>query len=414
MVEEGSRSALGTGLARRSALAGMGALAVARPRGVRAQSRAPLKIGVLTDLSGMMIDYSGMGTVTSATMAVEDFGGSVNDRPIQLLRGDHQNKPDIGLGIARSWYDDGVSAIFDIGLTSVALGVQNLTREKNRVLVLIATASADFTGSACSPNGIHWTFNNYSQAIGPVRYFSGAGAKSWYFLTVDYAYGRNVQRDTTAVIEAAGGKVLGSTLHPFETTEFSSSLLAARASKADAIALATTTAHAAAIVKQADEFGMRGSGQAVVPLSLTLHDVKAIGLQAGQGLIETAPYYWDQNEATRAFGQRYMKRFGRMPNMAQASAWGAVTHYLNAVKAAGTDEAGAVLAQMRATPINDFMTKDGSIRADGRVMRDMYILRTKSPAESKSEWDLQTVVGTIPAAEAFQPANPAACPLVKA
>lgn len=413
MVEESSRSALATGVARRSALAGLGALAMARPRGVRAQGAAPLKIGVLTDLSGMMIDYSGMGSVTSAAMAVEDFGGSVNGRPIQLLRGDHTNKPDVGLGLARSWYDDGVMAIFDIGITSVALGVQTLTREKNRILVLTSSASADLTGSACSPNGIHWTFNNYSQAIGAVRYFSDAGAKTWYFLTVDYAYGRNVQRDTTAMIEAAGGRVLGSTLHPFETTEFSSALLSARASKADAIALATTTAHASAIVKQSDEFGIRKGGQAVAPLSLTLHDVKSIGLQAGQGLIETAPYYWDQNEATRAFGQRYLKRFGKMPNMTQASIHGAVTHYLNAVKAAGTDETGAVLAKMRETKINDFMTKDGYIRADGRVMRDMYILRTKSPAESRSEWDLQTVVGTIPANEAFQPAS-AACPLIKA
>ena len=393
---------------RRRLIGALGASAVLAGAGrARAQSAEPLKIGILTDLSGMMIDYSGMGSVTSATMAVEDFGGTVLGRPIQLLRGDHTNKADVGAGIARRWYDDGIRAIFDIGLTSVALGVQTLTREKNRILVLTSSASADLTGSACSPNGIHWTFNNYSQALGAVRYFSGAGAKTWYFLTVDYAYGRNVQRDTTAMIEALGGRVLGATVHPFETTEFSSALLEARASKADAIALATTTAHAAAIVKQSDEFGIRRAGQFVAPLSLTLHDVKSIGLQAGQGLIETAPYYWDQNDATRAFGQRYMQRFGRMPNMTQASAWGAVTHYLNAVKAAGTDETGAVLAKMRSTPINDFMTKDGTIRTDGRVMRDMYILKTKAPAESKSEWDLQTVVGTIPAIEAFQPPSPA-------
>jgi branched-chain amino acid transport system substrate-binding protein len=399
---------------RRGVVGALGASAVLLGmRRARAQTAEPIKIGVLTDLSGMMIDYSGMGSVTSAMMAVEDFGGSAIGRPIELLRADHLNKPDVGTAIARRWYDEGVRAIFDIGITSVALSVQSLTREKNRILVLTSTASADMTGSACSPNGIHWTFNNYSQALGAVRYFSNAGAKNWYFLTVDYAYGRNVQRDTTAMIEAAGGKVLGASLHPFETTEFSSSLLEARASKADAIALATTTAHATAIVKQADEFGMRQSGQAVVPLSITLHDVKAIGLQAGQGLIETSPYYWDQNDATRAFGNRYMKRFGRMPNMAQASIWGAVTHYLNAVKAAGTDETGAVLARMHATPINDFMTKDGYIRPDGRVMREMYILKTKTPAESKSTWDLQSVVGTIPATEAFQPPSPA-CSLNKA
>ncbi len=379
----------------------------------RAQTPPPLKLGWLTDLSGMMVDYSGMGSVTAAAIAIEDFGGSVLGRPIVLLRGDHTNKADVGLSIARTWYDEGVRAIFDIGLTSVALGVQNLAREKDRILVLTSTASADFTGANCSPNGIHWTFNSYSQAFGPVKYFSDNGVKTWYFLTVDYAYGRNVQRDSTAMIEARGGRVLGTSLHPFETTEFSSSLIQAKASKADALALATTTAHASAIVKQADEFGLRQSGQRVVPLSLTLHDVKAVGLQAGQGLIETAPYYWDQNEATRAFGMRYLKRFGRMPNMTQASAWGAVTHYLKSVQAAGTDETGPVLAKMRSIPINDFMAHDGWIRPDGRVMREMYILKVKSPAQSKSEWDLEEIVGTIPAEEAFGPASPA-CPLGKA
>jgi len=396
---------------RRGVMGGSGAALLGTA--ARAQAPAPIKLGWLTDLSGMMIDYSGMGSITSATMAIEDFGGSVLGRPIVLLRGDHTNKADVGLSIARTWYDEGVRAIFDIGLTSVALGVQNLTREKDRILVLTSTASADFTGMNCSPNGIHWTFNNYSQALGPVKYFTNSGAKTWFFMTVDYAYGRNVQRDTTAMIEARGGRVLGASLHPFETTEFSSSLIQAKASQADAIALATTTAHASAIVKQADEFGIRQGGQSVVPLSLTLHDVKAIGLLAGQGLIETAPYYWDQNEQTRAFGNRYLKRFGRMPNMTQASAYGAVTHYLKSVQAAGTDDTGPVLAKMRSIPINDFMTRDGWIRPDGRVMRDMYILKVKTPAQSQSVWDLEEVVGTIPAEEAFGPANPA-CTLGKA
>ncbi|MGI8476834.1 MAG: ABC transporter substrate-binding protein, partial [Thermomicrobiales bacterium] len=270
------------------------------------------------------------------------------------------------------------------------------------------------TGSACSPNGIHWTYNNYSQALGPVRFFSANGAKSWYFLTVDYTYGRNVQRDTTAMIEAGGGRVIGASLHTFDTTEFSNSLLAARSSKADAIALATTTAHAANIIKQADEFGIRSAGQQIVPLSITLHDIKGVGLAATQGMIETAPYYWDQTDATRTFAERYRQRMGRMPNMIQASAYGAAMHYMNAGKAAGSDAASGVLASMKSTPINDFMTHNGTIRADGRVIRDMYILQVKTPAESKGEWDLQKVVGTIPGPEAFQAADPAVCPLVKA
>jgi branched-chain amino acid transport system substrate-binding protein len=399
-------------LTRRSALIAAGTLAAFG--GARAQGTAPLKIAVMNDMSAIMADYSGLGTVASVTMAVEDFGGVVNGRPIEVLRGDHQNKADLGAALARRWYDDGVTAIFDIGTTSVALGVQNLAREKDRVVIFTSSASADLTGSACSPNGIHWVFNNYSQALGAVKVLSERGAKSWYFLTIDYAYGRNVQRDTTAMIEARGGRVIGSMLHGFETTDYSSSLLAAQGSKADAIALATTTAHAANLIKQADEFGLRGRGQQLAPLSLTLLDVKAIGLAAGQGMIETAPYYWDQNDATRAFGERYRARTGKMPNMAQAGAYGAAIHYLNAVRDAGTDAAQAVLAKMRATPVNDFMTKDGKVREDGRVVRDMVILEVKSPAESHGDWDLQKVIGTIPGAEAFQPMNPAACRLVKA
>ena len=395
---------------RRGLLAGGSALVL----GGRARAQAaPLRIGVLTDLSGIMMDYSGPGTVGAVSMAIADWGGTVGNRPIELVTGDHLNKADVGLGIARQWYDSGVGAIFDIGSSAVAFPLQTLAREKNKLVVFTSSASADLTGSACSPNGIHWTFNNYSQALGAVRYQSAHGAQSWYFLTVDYAYGRNVQRDTTAMIEAAGGRVLGSTLHSFDTTDFSSSILAAQASKADVIALATTTAHAANLVKQADEFGIRAAGQKLAPLSLTLHDVKAIGLQAGQGMIETAPYYWDQNERTRAFAERYRAKTGKMPNMAQASAYGAVTHYLRAVQSAGTDATGPVVAAMKATPINDFMTENGIIRADGRVIRTMYILQVKSPADSRGEWDLETVVGTIPGDEAFQPPSPA-CALNKA
>ena len=379
----------------------------------QAQGAPPFKIGVLSDQSGIMLDYSGLGTVASVTMAVEDFGGTVLGRPIQVLRGDHQNKPDVGTGIARGWYDSGVAAIFDIGTTSVALPVQTLARDKDRMVIFTSSATSDLTGSACSPNGIHWVFNNYSQALGAVKVLSDRDARTWFFLTVDYAYGRAVQRDTTAMIEARGGKVLGAVVHAFDTTDYSSFLLAAQASGADAVALATTTAHAANIIKQAEEFGLRARGQRLAPLSLTLLDVKAIGLEAAQGMIETAPYYWDQNDATRAFAERYRKRTGKMPNMVQAGAYGAVAHYLRAVRDSGTDAALPVIAQMKATPINDFMTRNGSIRADGRVIRDMYVLEVKAPAESSGEWDLERVIATIPGTEAFQPAT-AACSLVKA
>jgi branched-chain amino acid transport system substrate-binding protein len=377
-----------------------------------AGAQAPLKIGLMSDMSGMVVDLSGPGSVVAAKLAIEDRGGKVLGRPIQLVEGDHLNKPDIGVTMARRWYDDGVRAIFDIGITTVAMGIQQLAREKDQLVVFVSSASADLTGSACSPNGFHWTYNNYSQALGVVRGLAAENAKSWYFLTVNYAYGRNVQRDTTAMIEATGGRVLGTTAHPFEATDFSQDLLQAQASKADVIGLATTTVHAANAIKQADEFRIRAGGQKLAALSLTFHDVKALGLQNAQGLLVTAPYYWDQNDETRRFAQRYKERFGRMPNEIQASMYGAISHYLKAVERAGTDETAKVKAAMREIPINDFMTKDGTIRADGRVMRDMSVFRVKTPAQSKSEWDLYEYLSTIPREEAFAPADPKVCPLV--
>lgn len=379
---------------------------------LRAQQPAPFKIGALSDMSGIVVDLSGPGTVTAMKLAVEDFGGTVLGRPIQVLEADHLNKPDVGITAARKWYDEGVSAIFDVGITSVALGVQELARDKNKLAIYLSSASSDLTGKNCSPNGIHWTYNNYSQALGVTKFYTQAGEKNWYFMTVDYAYGVNVQRDTTAMIEAGGGKVVGASRHPFDTKDFSSDLLKGQTSGANVIALATTTAHVASIVKQADEFGIRPK-QKLAALSLTLHDVKAMGLPTAQGLLVTSPFYWDQNDETRAFAKRYFERFKKMPNMVQASAYGAVMHYLNAVKAVGEDDAIKVAARMKETPVNDFMTKNGKIRADGRVVRDMYIFRVKTPAASKGEWDLYETLATIPGEEAFQKADPAACPLVK-
>jgi branched-chain amino acid transport system substrate-binding protein len=380
---------------------------------VSAQGTAPLKIGILNDMSGVVVDLSGPGAVVAAKLAIEDFGGKVLGRPIELLEGDHLNKPDTGLTMARQWYDNGVRAIFDIGITTVALGMQDLAKEKNRIVIYTSSASADLTGKNCSPNGIHWTYNNYVQSLGAIKGAMDAGGKSWYFITVDYTYGKNVQRDATAIIEAAGGKVIGSTTHPFTSTDFSSQLLQAQASKADVIALATTTAHAAAMVKQADEFGIRAKGQKLAPLSLVLNDVKAMGLRAAQDLLTTEAYYWDQNEETRKFANRYKARFNKMPNSIQASMYGAVTHYLKAVAAAGTDDTGPVLAKMKSTPINDFMTQNGTIREDGRVLRDFYIFRVKKPSESKNEWDMYTQVSKIPAAEGFPPVDKQICPLLK-
>ncbi|MES2979745.1 MAG: ABC transporter substrate-binding protein [Pseudomonadota bacterium] len=404
------------GQSRRDIAVKLGALAftVAASSGAWAQANtAPLRIGLLSDMSGFVADLSGPGSVVAAKMAIQDFGGRVLNRPIEFLEADHQNKPDVGLTVARQWYDSGVRAIFDIGITTVALGVQDLAKEKNRIAIFNSSASSDITGKNCSPNGIHWTYNNYSQALGAVKGNLEAGGKTWYFITVDYTYGKNVQRDTTEMIEKGGGKVVGSTTHPLSSFEFSSQLLQAQASKANVIALATTTSHAAAMIKQADEFGIRAGGQRLAALSLSLHDVKALGLKSAQDLIITEPYYWDQNDESRRFAVRYKEKSGKMPNFIQASVYGSVMHYLNAVKAAGTDDTAAVLAKMKATPINDMMTKKGFIREDGRVIRENYIWRVKKPSESKSEWDIYAPVSMIPANLAFAPADKAACPLVK-
>ncbi len=390
----------------------IGVMAAAAPwAGALAQSVQPFKIGILTDMSGAAADLSGTGTASSIKMAIEDFGGNVLGRPIQLLEGDHLSKPDVGLALARQWYDEGTNAIFDVGITSLAVAVQDLAKEKKKAVVFLSSSGSDLTGKNCSPNGIHWTYNSYSQAYGVVDYIIRKGGLSWYFLSIDYVLGRNIQRDATAMITAANGTVVGDSKHVWETKDYSSDLLKAQSSGAQVIGLATTTIHAANIVKQADEFGIRPR-QTVVALSLTLHDTKAVGLATAQGLVETSAYYWDQTDATRAFAKRYFARVGKMPNMIQASAYGALTHYLNAVKATGSSDTAEVMAKMKTTPINDFMTNNGTIRADGRVLRDMYVLEVKKPEESSGDWDLYKVVAPIPRERAFAPADPAVCSLV--
>lgn len=390
----------------------LGAMLLAAP-GLRAQSSAPVKIGVLTDQSGAAADFSGRGTVLAARMAVEDFGGKVLGRPIELLDADHLSKPDLGVAMARRWYDEGVEAIFDIGLTSIAIGVQQLARDKNKVVVYLSTGSTDITGKYCSPNGIHWTYDTYSQATGAFLAYGGSPKDSWYFLTVDYGYGINLERDISNRVSATGGKLLGTTKHSFETTDFASDLLKAQFSRASVVGLTTTTMHSVNMMKQVEEFGIRAGGQRVAAPALTFHDIKALGLPIAHDLMIVEAFYWDMNEESRAFSKRYFEKFGRMPNMNQASAYGAVMHYLKAVAAVGNTDTTKVLAKMKETPINDFMTKDGSIRADGRTIRDMYLLRVKKPGESKGEWDLLELTKTLPGKDIFKAPDPEACALVR-
>ena len=383
-------------------------------RAVAQISDNAVKIGVLDDMSGPFADQQGMGDVVSARMAVEDFGGRVLGSPIEIVYGDLQNRPDVGMGIARRWYDEErVDAIFGIGNSAVALAVQQLTREKNRINVSVAAGTTELTGRGCTPNGLHWTYDNYALARGTVSAMIGEGRRRWYFLTSDYAFGHSLEANGTEVVRALGGEVLGSVRAPLNETDFSAHLLRAAQSGAQVLGLAVAGTDLINAVKQMGEFGLIRRGIQPAALLCLLTNVKAIGLETAQGLVFTEAYYWDQDDQTRAFASRFARTHGRPPTMFQASMWGAVTHYLKAVQAAGTDAAPAVMAKMREMPIDDFMTRNGRIREDGRVIRDMYLMRAKRPSESRSEWDLLEVVKTIPGDQAFRPAGESECPALR-
>jgi branched-chain amino acid transport system substrate-binding protein len=394
---------------------GLAAAAIWPSRRALAQaSDNAVRIGVLDDMSGPFADQQGMGDVVSARIAIEDFGGRALGSPIELVFGDLQNRPDVGMGIARRWYDEErVDAIFGVGNSAVALAVQQLTREKNRINVSVAAGTTDLTGRGCTPNGLHWTYDNYALARGTVSAMIGEGRRRWYFLTSDYAFGRSLEVNGTEVVRALGGEVLGSTRAPLNETDFSAHLLRAAQSGAQVLGLAVAGTDLINAVKQMGEFGLIRRGIQPAALLCLLTNVKAIGLETAQGLVFTEAYYWDQDDQTRAFAARFARIHGRPPTMFQASMWGAVTHYLKAVQAAGTDAAPAVMAKMRETPINDFMTRNGRIREDGRVIRDMYLMRAKRPSESRGEWDLLEVVKTIPGDQAFRPAGESECPALR-
>ena len=395
---------------------GLGLFAVSASGALAQISDNVVRLGVLDDMSGPYADIQGPGDVVSVKMAVEDFGGTVLGKPIEVLSRDLMNKADVGAQIAREWYDvDHVDAILGLGNSAVALAVQDITRQKNRIDIVAAAGSTDLTGKACSPIGVHWVYDTYALANGTAgAIMRRGGADTWFFITTDYAFGHSLERDAAAVVKKSGGKVVGVVRVPLNNADFSSYLLQAQGSKAKVIGLANAGADLINSIKQASEFGIVASGQKLAGLLVLITDIHALGLRTAQGLLFTEAYYWDQNDETRAFAKRFMERHsGRPPTMFQAGIYGAAMHYLKAVKAAGTDEAKAVMTEMRKMPINDFMTKNGRIREDGRVMRDMYLLEAKTPEESKGEWDLMKVVATIPADEAFRPLSESECPLVK-
>jgi branched-chain amino acid transport system substrate-binding protein len=373
-----------------------------------------VKIGVLADMSSIYSAIGGKGLVDAARMAVEDFGGSVLGKPIELLSVDTQNKVDVASSKARQWFDvDGVDMVTDMPTSAIALAVSKVGEEKKKVVMVTSAATSDLTGKSCSPYTVHWTYDTYAMSVGTAAAVVKAGGDTWYFLSADYAFGQALERDATQVIEANGGKVLGAAKHPLSAPDFSSFILQAQASKAKVIGLANGGQDTSNSIKQAAEFGVGKDGQKVAALLAFLSDIKSIGLPLAQGLYLTEAFYWDLNEQTRAWSERFYKRNGVMPTMTQAGTYGAITHYLQAVKSVGSKDSDKVMSQMRAAPINDFMTKNGALRIDGRVVRDMYLFQVKTPAESKGEWDLYKTVATTPGNVAFRPMNQGGCPLVK-
>jgi branched-chain amino acid transport system substrate-binding protein len=373
-----------------------------------------VRIGVMSDMSSLYADIGGPGSVAAAELAVKDFGGTVAGKRIEIVQADHQNKPDVGSSIVRQWIDnDGVDAIADVPTSSVALAVQQITKDKGKVFLMSGPASSDLTGKSCSPTGVHWTYDTYALAHGTGSALVKQGGDTWYFLTADYAFGHALERDTGNVVKESGGKVLGAVRHPLNTPDFSSFLLQAQASKAKIIGLANAGGDTINAIKQAAEFGIVAGGQRLAGLLVFITDVHSLGLKTANGLVLTEAFYWDQNDETRAFSKKFEAVMNKKPSMVQAGVYGAVMHYLKAIDAIKTDDGKAVVDQMKKMPINDFMTKNGKVREDGRVMRDMYLFEVKKPEESKGPWDYYKQLAVIPAEEAFRPLKDGGCPFVK-
>ncbi|WP_370875311.1 ABC transporter substrate-binding protein [Methylobacterium amylolyticum] len=393
-----------------------GALLVSAAMIGGAAAQTAVKIGVLGDRSGAYSDISGEGSVVAARLALEDFKPADKGLKVELISADHQNKPDVGAALARQWFDrDGVDMITDVVTSSVALAVNQVAKEKNKVFVDTGAGTADLTGPQCTPNTIHWVYDTVALANGTGGAMVKRGGNTWYFITADYAFGQALQRDTTNVINKSGGKVIGAVKTPFPNSDFSSSLLQAQSSGAKVIGLANAGTDTINAVKQAGEFGITEGGQALAGLLIFVSDVHSLGTKVAQGLVLTEPFYWDLNDATRAFSDRFSKQMnGKKPTANHAGVYSAVLHYLKAVaeKKSATDGA-AIVAQMKAMPTDDPLFGKGTVRIDGRKMHDMYLFEVKKPAESTGPWDLYKKLETIPANEVFRALNEGGCPLVK-
>ncbi len=377
----------------------------------------PIKIAIMNDMSGVYADFQGMGSVIAARLAVEDFGKQIKNRPIEIVFGDHQNKADIGATMARRWYDvEGVDAIVDVPNSGIALAVSDITREKNKAFLISGGVSTDLTGAKCTPNNVHWTFDNYALANGLVQAALKSGNDSWYFLTSDYAFGHNLEQAASGLVKANGGKVLGAVRHPLGTVDFSSFLLQAQASKAKIIALANAGGDTTSAIKGAAEFGVTKAGQKMAGLVFIINNAHALRASA-QGLLAVSPFYWNTDDATRSFAKRFQAAHAQknMPNEMQAGVYAAVLHYLKAVQALDGDTAGdKVVAKMKEMPTDDPLFGKGYIRVDGRKIHPMNLYEVKAPAEMKEPWDYYKLVLEIPGEQAFRPLDKGGCPLVKA
>jgi branched-chain amino acid transport system substrate-binding protein len=379
----------------------------------RAQiSDGVVKIGVLNDQSGLYADLGGPGSVTAAKMAAEDFGGKVLGKPIEIVFADHQNKSDVGVAVAREWFEVGnVDMVTGFDHSAVALAVEQLASEKNRIAIAGAVGSTAFTGKSCTPLEASWIYDSYALTTSLAKAIVAEGRDTWFFITVDYAFGHSLEADATAAVKAAGGKVLGSVRHPLNTADFSSYLLQAQASGAKVVAFANGGGDMVNATKQANEFGLT-KNQSIVSLLVFISDVHSMGLQAAQGLKFVTAFYWDRNQESGAWSKRFFERQGRMPTMAQAAVYSAIRHYLGAIAAADTDEAKAVMAKMRERPVDDFYVRNGRLREDGRLVHDMYFAQVKTPSESKGPWDYYRILASIPGDQAFRPLAEGGCPLV--
>jgi branched-chain amino acid transport system substrate-binding protein len=377
-------------------------------------AQAPVRIGILNDQNGIVSDQSGKGGVIAAQMAVDDFGGKVLGRPITISAADHQNKPDVGASIARQWYDEGFDLVADTPNSAVALAVQEISKQKQKLFINVGATVHDLSGKFCTPYSFHWMNDTAVMASVVPKLLLNEGGKSWYFIAANYTFGLTLRREATAVITAAGGTVVGGVEHPIEATDFSSYIVSAKTSGAQVIALANAGENMANSLKQAAEFGVGADGkQRIAALNAAFHDIVSIGLDTAKGLTLMEPYYWDLNDDTRAWTKRFSALKGMPASVDQASVYSAISHYLKAVQAAGTTEPLAVAAKMKELPVNDFMIKNGVVRPNGRLVRDVYVFQVKTPEESKNKYDVYKLVATIPGDQAYRPLAQEGCPLIQ-